>query len=236
MRMRAAVALLFPIAAGLAAGAVAGAGAPALAQMAAVNPAEPDWDRITDQTLAAVKAQYGLADDQIRQIRPLLRAHLPRLRSLFEGYSGGSIDAAPALLKQYQDTRADFKAKVDPILTEAQRKDFMAIRAEFDRQMKQAFIDARMQWFESAVGIDAAQAGKVRPIVTESFDKRLEIFASHPDTKDAAAQKTFRIQLQTLQGETDAKLKAVLTPAQMGKYQEAAGAMAPAEANKPQTR
>jgi hypothetical protein len=31
-------------------------------------------------------------------------------------------------------------------------------------------------------------------------------------------------------------LKAVLTPEQMEKYQEAAGAMAPVEANRPQTR
>jgi hypothetical protein len=230
MRMRAMA--LFVVAVATAAGVLAGASAPILAQSAAVS--QPDWDRQTDQVLAAVKAQYGLTDDQVQKIRPLLRAHLPRLRGLFESYVGSNIDAAPALLKQYQDIRADFKAKVDPILTEPQRKEFMAIRAEFDTQMRKAFIDARMQWFQGAVGIDAAQADKVRPIVTESFEKRLQIFAASPEKKDPAeAQKDFRIQLQVLQGETDARLKGVLTPDQMAKYQESAGVVAPAKAQTP---
>jgi hypothetical protein len=234
MRMRAPIAFLFPIAVVLAAGAVAGA-APVLAQMAAVNPAAPDWDRLTDQTLAAVKSQSGLTDDQVGKIRPLLRAHLPRMRALFDSYAGGSINLAPALLKEYQATRADFKAQVDPILTEAQRKDFMAIRAEFDTEMKKAFIDARLKWFQNEVGVDAAQSEKLRPVLTESFDRRLQLFADAPsDAKDpVTAQKAMRIQLQALQGETDAKLKTVLTPEQMGRYQDSAGAMAPGEAAKP---
>jgi hypothetical protein len=133
--------------------------------------------------------------------------------------------------------RADFKAKLDPILTEPQRKEFMALRAEFDAEMKKQFIDARMHWFERAVGVDAAQADKVRPIVVESFEKRMQILATSPDTKDeAAAHKALRIQLQGLQGETDAKLKAVLTPEQMGKYQDSAGTGAPAATEKPQAR
>jgi hypothetical protein len=234
MRVRVALAFLLPVAVMLAAGALAGAAAPILAQTAAVNP--PDWDQQTDQVLAAVKARYGLTDDQVRKIRPLLRAHLPRMRALFDSYVGKSIDSAPEILKQFEEIRADFKANVDPILTESQRKDFMAIRAEFDAEMKKAFIDARMQWFERVVGVDAAQADKLRPIVAESFEKRLQILASSPDTKDPAAQKALRIQLQNLQGETDARLKAVLTPGQMGKYQDSGGTGAPAEAPKPPAR
>ena len=231
MRMRKALPFLFLIAGVLVAVAVA---APVLAQMAAVNPSAPDWDKLTDQTLAAVKAQYGLSDDQVQKIRPLLRAHLPKMRSLFDSYAGGSINLAPALLKEYQATRADFRAKVDPILTEPQRQEFMKIRAEFDAGMKKAFIDARLKWFQDTVGVDAAQSEKVRPILTESFDKRLQLFADAPsEAKDpVAAQKAMRIQLQTLQGETDAKLKTVLTPEQMDKYQDSASAMAPADAAK----
>jgi len=236
MRMRAATAFLFPIAVILASGLVAGAAAPVLAQMAAVKPAEPNWDQLTDRTLAAVQAQSGLTDDQVRQIRPLLRAHLPRMRSLFESYAGSGVEAGPSLLKQYQETRAAFKTNVDPILTEPQRRQFEAIRAEFDVEMKKAFVDARLGWFERVVGADAGQSAKLRPILTESFEKRLQLFAAVNETRDPLmAGKGLRIQLQNLQGETDARLKTVLTPEQMGKYQDSAGAMAPADA-KPQTR
>ena len=235
MRMRAAIAFLFPVVVTLAAGALAGATAPIMAQTAAVNP--PDWDRQTEQVLISVKEQYGLTDDQVRQIRPLLRAHLPAMRALFDSYVGKSIDAAPAILKQYDELRAGFKASVDPILTEAQRKDFMAIRAEFDAEMKKQFIDARMGWFERVIGVDAAQADKLRPIVVESFEKRLQLLSTSSDTKDpATAQRDMRVQLQVLQGQTDARLKTVLTPEQMGKYQDSAGTGAPAEAKKPQSR
>jgi hypothetical protein len=228
MRMHSVMAILLSVAVLLTA-------TPALAQMAAVNP--PNWDQITDQTMAAVKAQYGLTDDQVQKIRPLLRAHLPKLRGVFEAYVGAGVDAAPALLKQYQDIRADFKAKVDPILTEPQRKQFMAIREEFDAEMKKALIDARVQWFQRQIGTDAAQAEKLRPVVTENFEKRLQLFANSPDTKDSATvQKTLRVQLQVLQGETDAKLKTILTPEQMGKYQDARGGAAPAGEDKPPAR
>lgn len=248
MRMRKAGAFLFSMAVVLAAGAAAGAASPVLAQTATVpaaaaNPSPAEWDRLTDQTLAAVKAEYGLSDDQIQKIRPLLRAHLPRMRALFDSYAGGGINLAPALLKEYQQTRADFKAKVDPILTEPQRKDFMTIRSQFDAEMKKAFVDARLKWFQNAVGVDAAQSAKVRPILVESFDRRLELFANAPSApKDPVAEaKAMRIQLQNLQGETDAKLKTVLTPEQMDTYADAANQMAPGEgakapAAKPQTR
>ena len=242
MRMRETTSFLFSIAVVLAVGAVAGATTPVLAQTAAVSPSAADWDRLTDQTLASVKAQYGLTDDQVQKIRPLLRAHLPRMRALFDSYAGESVNLAPALLKEYQQTRADFKAKVDPILTETQRKDFMTIRAEFDAEMKKAFVDARLKWFQNAVGVDAAQSEKVRPILAESFDKRLELFANAPsEAKDpVAASKAMRIQLQNLQGATDAKLKTVLTPEQMDKYADSANQMAPeapkGPAAKPQTR
>lgn len=233
MRMRAAM-TFSTMALVLVAGGLTGAAAPILAQTAAV--AQPDWDQETDNVLTAVKAQYGLTDDQVGKIRPLLRAHLSSMRELFDSYVGKNIDAAPAILKQYQDQRADFKAKVDPILTEPQRKEFMAIRAEFDAQMRKAFIDARMQWFERVIGVDAAQAEKLRPIVTESFEKRLQILSATPEKKDPAeAQKAIRIQLQGLQGETNSKLTAVLTPAQMSKYQDSAGTGAP-KANTPPSR
>ena len=231
MRMRAALAL-FTVAVVLAAGALAGAAAPILAQTPTGS--RPDWDRETDQLLTAVKAQYGMSDDQIRQIRPLLRAHLSSMRALFDSYDGKNIDAAPAILKQYQDLRADFKAKVDPILTDQQRNDFMAIRAEFDAQMHKTFIDARMQWFERVVGVDAAQADKVRPIVTESFERRLQILSSSPEENNpAVARKDILIQLQVVQGETVAKLKNVLTPEQMAKYQDSAGTGTPPKTQKP---
>ena len=235
MRMRAALAFMFLVAVAIAAGAVAGASAPVLAQTAGAAP-PPNWDQQTDQVLAAVKTQYGLTDDQVKQIRPLLRAHLPRMRAIFDSYAGQSIDVAPALLKQFEEQRAAFKASLDPILTEQQRKDFMAIRAEFDQEMKKAFIGARMQWFERALGVDAAQAEQIRPIVTEGFEKRLQILTSSVETKDPVmAQKTLRIQLQALQGETDAKLEKILTPEQLGKYQDSAGTGAPAKAQKPKT-
>lgn len=234
MRMRAAMTFLL-VTAVLAAGLLVGATAPVLAQTGAAN--QPDWDQQTDQVLAAVKARYGLTDDQIRQIRPLLRAHLPRMRAVFDGYVGKTIDVAPAMLKQFEEVRAEFKAKLDPILTEPQRKQFMQLRAEFDAEMKKQFIDARMQWFERVIGVDEAQADKLRPIVMESFEKRLQILSTRPDTKDeAAAQKALRIQLQVLQGETDAKLNTVLTPGQMAKYQDSAGTGAPTEAEKPPAR
>lgn len=227
MRMRAARGL-FTVAVVLAVGAFAGAASPILAQTATA--AQPDWDHETDQVLTAVKAQYGMTDDQVAKIRPLLRTHLSSMRALFDSYVGKNIDAAPAILKEYQDLRADFKAKVDPILTGPQRKEFMAILADFDKQMRAAFIDARMQWFERVVGVDATQAGKVRPIVTESFEKRLQVLSASPEKKDPEeARKAMRIQLQILQGETDARLKTVLTPEQMAKYQSSAGTGAPAK-------
>ena len=227
MQMRAARGV-FTVAVVIAIGAFAGAAAPILAQTATAG--QPDWDRETDQVLTAVKAQYGLTDDQVAQIRPLLRTHLSSMRALFDSYVGKNIDAAPAILMQYQELRADFKAKVDPILTEPQRKDFMAIRADFDKQMRAAFIDARMQWFGRVVGVDATQADKVRPIVTESFEKRLQVLSATPEQKDPEeARKAMRIKLQVLQGETDARLKSILTPEQMAKYQGSAGTGAPAK-------
>ena len=131
-------------------------------------PAEPtagspiDWERQADQTLASLRGRFRLTDDQVGRIRPILAGYLPRLRAMFDSYAGEGIETAPALLDQFRQARAGLQANLEPILDDAQEKEFLVLRREVDAEIKKAFVEARIGWFRNTLGIDDAGFGRQR--------------------------------------------------------------------------
>jgi len=178
-----------------------------------------DWDRQADLTLAAVKPRLQLSAAQVEKIRPLLTAYLPRLRALFDSYAGEGVETGPALITQFRQARAAFKANIDPILNEAQKQGFLVLRGEVDGEIRKAFVDARLGWYRRTLGIDDAQAEKARPIVADNFDKRLQILSMLADSQGGpAASRPLWPEMEKVQQETDARLRGVFTPQQMETY------------------
>lgn len=191
--------------------------APAAAPAAAGNTI--DWAQQTDNALAAVRPQMQLSDAQVTQIRPLLLAYLPKLRALFDSYAGHGVEAGSALITQFREAREVFRHNLDPILNDAQKKQFMVLRQQVDGEIRKEFIEARLGWYRRTLGVDDAQVEKLRPIVTDHFDQQMQILSMHADTQSGgAATRTLDAELQKVQQATDARLRGVLTPQQMDAY------------------
>jgi hypothetical protein len=178
-----------------------------------------DWARQADATLAAVKPRLQLSDAQVAQLRPLLAAYLPKLRGLFDSYAGEGIESGPALITEFREAREAFKQNLDPILNDAQKKEFLVLRGEVDGEIRKAFVEARLGWDRRTLGIDDAQVEKARPIVADNFNQRLQILSMHADSPGGpAASRPLWPELEKVQQETDARLRGVFTPQQMETY------------------
>jgi len=199
---------------------------PALLAAPAEIPAPPsgvttmDWEQQADAVIGAMKGRMKLTDDQAGKIRPILVSYLPKVRQLFDSYAGEGIETAPALLDQFRQARATFKDDLDPILNEAQKKEFLVMRKEVDQEIQRQFVDARLGWFRRELGLNDAQLEQARPLVADNLRKRLEILSFHSDSKGNPTQagRALWPELEKVQKETDNHLRAVFTPAQMDTY------------------
>jgi Spy/CpxP family protein refolding chaperone len=195
------------------------AAAPDAAPAPAAAAAPIDWALQADHALTAVKPQLQLSDAQVAQIRPLLIHYLPKLRDLFDSYAGHGVESGSALITHFREAREAFKHNLDPILNDAQKQQFLVLRHEVDGEIRKEFIAARLGWYRRTLGLDDAQIEKIRPIVTDHFDKQLEILTMHADSPSGpAAAAPMGPQLQMAQQATDDRLRGVLTPQQMETY------------------
>lgn len=195
------------------------AAAPDAAPAQAAAGAPVDWALQADHALTAVKPQLQLSDAQVALIRPLLIHYLPKVRDLFAGYAGHGVESGSALITQFREAREAFRHSVDPILTETQKQGFMTLRKQVDGEIRKEFIDARLAWYRRTLGLDDATVEKIRPIVTDHFDKQLQILTMHADSPSGpGATRPIGPALQMVQQSTDDRLRGVLTPQQMDAY------------------
>jgi len=194
-------------------------GAGAVSQADTPSTPEPDWGRQADLVLAATKPRLNLTDGQVTSLKPILERHLKKLRGLFDQYAGQGVEVLPALLGEFREARRSLRANLEPILNPAQLQELPAIRAEVDQEIRKAFSESRLKRMSDRLGLSAEQAAAVRPILGEEYDRRLAILSFHIDAQGGPeTRRPLSPELQQIREESDARLRAVLTPAQMESY------------------
>ena len=190
---------------------------PAWAEPSATPP--PDWGRQADLVLHEMSGRLHLTEPQTTRIKPLLAAHLGKLRALFDSYAGQGLEVAPSLLQEFRETRSAFTSNLSEILTPDQMKEVAVIRGEVDQEIKKAFCDARLAKLTATLGLSDAQAGRARPILNHDFDRRLEILSWQVEGAGAPVKALpLGPELQKVRTETDGQLGAIFTPEQMKSF------------------
>ena len=177
---------------------------------------EPDWGRQADLVLAATKPRLNLTDGQVTSLKPILELHLKKLRGLFDQYAGQGVEVLPALLGEFREARRSLRANLEPILNPAQLQELPAIRERVDQEIRKAFSESRLKRMSDRLGLSAEQAAAVRPILGEEYDRRLAILSFHIDAQGGpGTRRPLGPELQQTRDETNARLRGILTPAQM---------------------
>lgn len=200
---------------------LAGAIAPGAA-FAADTPAaapEPDWGRQADMVLASSRTRLNLTDAQVTSLKPVVERHLRRLRGLFDQYTGQGVEVMPALLGEFREARRSFQTNLEPILNPTQMKEILTIRGEVDQEIRKAFCEARLKRMTDRLGLSVEQVAAARPILADEYDRRLAILSFHIDAQGGPeTRRALGPELQQIRDEIDARLRAVMTPAQMQTY------------------
>jgi hypothetical protein len=181
---------------------------------------EPDMNALAVQALAQVKDRLTLTDAQVTKIKPLLVDHLGKVRQIFKDHNDPSGVSFPALMQDYRAQRARFKSSLAPILTPAQRKEADVIRTEVDQQLRDTICNERVAALKGPLSLTADQEASVRPILCEDFDKKREIISMlTTPTGGPAARRTATPEIQSIQSQTEARLRQVLSADQMKAYE-----------------
>lgn len=203
-------------------GAVAPAQATATAQTKGTAEAagEPDMNALAVQALAQLKGRLKLTDAQVTKIKPLLVDHLGKVRQIFKDHNDPSGVSFPALMQEYRAQRVRFKSSLAPILTPAQQKEADVIRTEVDQQLRDTICNERVAALKGPLSLTADQEASVRPILCEDFEKKREVISMlTTSTGGPAARRTATPEIQSIQSQTEARLRQVLSADQMKAYE-----------------
>jgi len=185
-------------------------------------PAPQSFDAaaLAGQALAQVRGRLKLTDDQVNSIKPLLADHMTRLRQTLIDYSNPNGSMFPKLTLEFRGARERFRTTLEPILSPEQMKEYMVIRTEVDRQLVDTVCDARLAAIKERLTLRPEQEKPVREILCEDFQRKRDLVAAvaTPSGGQATGQPEVS-QAQTIQDETEARLKRALAPDQMKAYE-----------------
>jgi len=155
------------------------------------------------QAFSQFEQQLNLTSAQKAQIKAILQKAVPQGRALHDNQS------LPAAQKRarLQALRVATQARLQAVLTPAQRRQFAALRAGAGQHGRVV-----LQKLTRDLQLTPSQQARLKPVVTKTF---VEIKSLHDDMSLTIPQKMDK--LRRLHGVTQAQVKAVLTPAQAKK-------------------
>ena len=181
---------------------------------------EPDMNALADQALAQLSGRLKLTNDQAGRIRPLLADHLGQVRQIFKDHGDPSGVSFPALIQAFSAQRKRFQASLAPILTPDQSKEMEVIRKEVDKSLKDTICNERLAILKDRLSLSGDQEARLRPILSEDFEKKREIVAMMTaPTGGPAVRRTAHPEIEAIQKETEARLRGVLNADQMKAYE-----------------
>lgn len=194
--------------------------APAFAAAAPASTAASDAEA-SAQALRLAQQRLKLTPEQTEKVRPILEAHVTRLRSLFTEYTGGGAGVLPSFMQEFQKTREDFRASLQPILTAPQRAEFDTLRKEVDESLRDLICDQRITALKGPLSLTPEQETALRPILKDDFEKKRALLGAHTGpTGGPESRRWLGDEVKKVQAGTEARLAAVLHPDQMATYRK----------------
>lgn len=198
---------------------------PAAAPASAAAPAAPaasapmPEDEASAQALALAVKRLSLTEKQTAKIKPLLAAHVTRLRKLMADYTGAGANVMPSFLEEFTATRENFRNSVLPILTDPQKVQFDVLRQEVDAALRDQICDYRVASLKDRLALTPEQQAAIRPILKGDFEKKRALLAVHTaPTGGAQSRRFLSDQAREVQAATEVNLATVLSPEQMKTY------------------
>ena len=198
-----------------------GVSGPAASTVGTATSDEQAMHALTMEALAHVRGVLKLDVDQVKQIQPLLAAHLKNFRRIFEEHAGMGPKVLPSLMREFEEARDNFRDELEPILTQKQMEGVAVLRKEVDDSIRSLVVDQRVAILKSHLGLSDEQLAEVTQIIGSDFDRKIEIIAMH-NTTDAGNTKAHQVltsEIRKIQDETKKRLEAILTGEQIKAYE-----------------
>jgi hypothetical protein len=192
---------------------------------AAASPSDAD---ASAQALALATQRLHLTPEQTAKVKPLLDAHVRKMRGLFEEYTGGGAAVLPSFMQEFRKSREDFRAGLQPILTAPQKTEFDTLRKEVDESLRDLVVEKRLATLKAPLTLTPEQESTLHPILKDDFEKKRALLAltTGPTGGPQASPQWLGDEVKKVQAETETRLASVLSPEQMKSYRDRLAALA----------
>jgi cyanate lyase len=176
-----------------------------------------DTEFQTGQLVTELKEQLNLTEDQITELRPLMKEHSQKLRDLVEEYRGKGIVGLRSLKEDMQQLRDETKTLLDPILHEEQKETLKTFYDDLREKVHEKVRDRIISGLTTRVNMTAEQAQQVLPILKDHFANQRALVEKYQE-QGRKAFRDFRNEHQQLQKETEERLQEILTAEQLQEF------------------
>lgn len=161
-----------------------------------------------EQKLEKMKAELGLSDTQVEQIKVLHEKKKEETKDLRKQAKEGNEESRAKL----KANREELKAEVDKILTPEQRKKAEILHAERKNPTNRA--EKRVEKWKSDLSLSDAQAIKVKAALVTKMTKMEAL------KEKAGDEKVDKTERKTIQTAFETELKSILSAEQFTKYEQ----------------
>ncbi len=174
-------------------------------------------DLVPKQMLADLKERLALTDDQIAQIRPILKEQGEAIRGLIEQYKGSGFLELRSLQQEIQQLRQDMLTTLEPIVTVTQMKELQAFQDEIRTHIQSKVAERIIMNVAEQLDLSEEQIEQFAPLMKSDLDKRRDLIEQYRG-QGRRAWKSFREENRQIRQETEQELESILTVEQMKAY------------------
>ena len=196
---------------------------------------EPDLSR--PMLMQETRARLGLAEDQMMQLRPILRDQINALMAILDKYGLNveNRDSLPdaqtlrALRRELDENKTKTSKRLSGILSGEQLAEFEKIQKERKKQIREDFLSKRAEDIGAKLGLTEEQIRQFKPVLASHFDAQMAVLdkqgvaiGSRGDRKRLRFRKlrALRKDLDKISDKTSKRLSEIFSKVQLAEFEK----------------
>ena len=187
---------------------------------ASVN-VQAQQDRVSEETMANMTAMLDLSDVQQGQINELMVKYRGSIDWVLAKYEGEEEPDVKAMIEEIRGERDAYRKELQGILSENQYNTYMGRIDQIMTDMFRDLAEIRLWDIQPAVALTDKQVVDLTPILATSLKQTVQLLFDNVKAKMSLPTKIkIKNNMKKIEKEKRASMEKILTPAQLGAYDQ----------------
>ena len=176
---------------------------------------------VSDETMANMTAMLDLSDVQQGQMKELMTKYSGSIDWILAKYEGEEEPDVKAMIEEIRGERDAYRKELQGILSENQYNTYMGKIDQILTDMFRDLAEIRLWDVQPAIALTDKQVVDLTPILATSMKKTVQLLFDNVKAKMSLPTKVkIKNNMKKIEKEKKAEMEKIMTPAQLGAYDQ----------------